>query len=95
MCETCGAMCSTVPPPAELEEALVAGGVELQDRPAELEALRPLGPALAVYRPWTVKTGEPFGRVPRLAQAGDLRTRDRPEGGERLPQVLERDGPSR
>ena len=29
----------------ELQEAGIAGGVELQDRRAELEALRPLGPA--------------------------------------------------
>ena len=39
--------------------SLVAGGIELQDRRAELKALRPLGPAAAGVLAPTVNTGEP------------------------------------
>ena len=45
-CVRCGAITRDGPLAAELEIALVAGGVEVQQRRAVLKALRPLGPAL-------------------------------------------------
>jgi len=44
---------------ADIEELAFAGGVELENGRAELEALRPLGPAAGGVLPPTVKTGAP------------------------------------
>ena len=64
---------------AELEEALVAGGVELQQRRAVLEALRPLGPAAG-----GVAAVDGEDRRGRAGRAGALDRVDR--GGRGLPQ---------
>ena len=65
--------------PAELEEALVAGRVELQQRRAVLKALGPLGPAAG-----GVAAGHREHRRGLLRRAGAL---DRVDGGGRgLPQ---------
>src|SRR5262245_50639713 len=80
------------PAPPELEEALVAGGVELEDGPPELEPLGPLRPALAGVATPHREHRRPIRRIPRPTQRRDLRSRDRPERGKWFAQVLGPDG---
>jgi hypothetical protein len=57
---------------SEFEELIVAGGVELQDGGAELEALGPLGPAAGGVAAGDGEDGRAVGRVPRGIEAEDL-----------------------
>jgi hypothetical protein len=58
----------------ELEETLVAGRVVLEERHAELEALRPLGPAARGVSALHGEDGRALGRVPGLVDRVDLLT---------------------
>ena len=57
---------------AEIEELLVAGRVELQQRGAELEALRPLGPAPGLVAPLDGEDGRAVFGPPRVFDREDL-----------------------
>ena len=61
---------------AHLEEFGVAGGVELEDGGAELEALRPFGPAAAGVAAVYGADGRALRRVPGLGEREDLHGRE-------------------
>ncbi len=63
------------PRAAEIEERAVAGGVELQQRGAELEALRPLGPAPGAVDAVHREHRRAVGRIPSRFERQDLRRR--------------------
>ena len=72
---------------AKGEEALVAGGVVLEERHAELEALGPLGPAARGVFALHGEDGGAFGGVPSFVEGGDFLGReveDAVNGGEEL-----------
>jgi hypothetical protein len=73
---------------AELEERALAGRVELQQRRAELEALRPLRPAARGVAAAAREDGRAVRRVPALLEVADLDRRELPEPRERLLEVL-------
>ena len=56
----------------DLQEFGVAGGIELQDGGAELEALRPLGPAAAGVLAADSEDGRTVGRGPGLFDGADF-----------------------
>ena len=57
---------------AEVEELLVAGRVELEQRGAELEPLRPLGPAARLVAPFDGEDGRAVLRAPGVFDREDL-----------------------
>jgi hypothetical protein len=57
---------------AELQEGLVAGGVELEERHAELEALGPLGPAARRVFAGDGEDRGALGGVPGRVDGADL-----------------------
>jgi hypothetical protein len=61
----------------QLQVACLAGGVELQDRRAELKALRPLGPTARRVLPGNGKDGRALRRVPGVFDPVDLVPRQR------------------
>ncbi len=72
---------------AELEEGAVAGRVELQDRGAELEALRPVGPPPRGVAAAQREDGRAVRGVPGLLEREDLLGGEGPQAVDRGPQV--------
>ena len=71
----------------DLEERPVAGRVELQDRGAELEALRPVRPPARGVTAAQGEDGRAVGGVPGLLEGEDLLRGERPEAIDRGPEV--------
>jgi hypothetical protein len=63
-------------PPAEVQELLVTVRFELEQRRAELEPLRPLGPAAGGVFALDGEDRSALGRVPALVELSNLLGRD-------------------
>ena len=72
---------------AQLEEALVAGGVELQEGGAELEALRPVRPAAGRVAAAQGEDRRAVRGVPGLLEGQDLLRGERPHPRDRRDEV--------
>ena len=62
--------------PAQVQEPLVAGGVELQEGGAELEPLRPFGPAARGVSALDSEDGGAMGGIPGLFNGQDFAGRE-------------------
>jgi len=63
------------PRPAEIEKLPIAGGIELQQRRAELKTLRPFGPPARRVLTGHRKYGRTVRGIPRRLDRVDLRRR--------------------